>query len=166
MSKDTERKVSKYIGDKVYPNELKEEIFSDIITRLVNGEAISNILNSDKSKYPSAVTFFKWITNDPELKRVYSYAREVLAHKLFDELNEIAKGPKDEADTVVKVQRDRLRTDTIKFYIAKILPKVYGDKIDVTTNGESINIVSLGVGIKPEPQKEDNYIDITDESHK
>ena len=109
------------------------------------------------------MTFFNWLIDDPHKQKLYKYAREVLAHKLFDDLNDIAKGVDIENDTVVKVQRDRLRTDTIKFYISKILPKVYGDKIDVTSNGEAINVLSLGVGIKPGTDNDDNIIDITPE---
>ena len=141
----------------------KDEIFNNIINDLISGETIANALKKN-DEYPTAATFFKWLIQDPQKQSIYKYAREVLAHKLFDELNEIAKGSKDEPDTVVKVQRDRLRTDTIKFYIAKILPKVYGDKIDVTSNGEAINVVSLGVGIKPVSNENKNIIDITPDS--
>lgn len=159
----SENKVAKKTSNEFHDPNYKDEVFNEIINKLIDGETIANVLNSDKQKFPSAVTFFKWLVNDKQKQIVYKYAREVLAHKLFDELNEIAKGSKNEPDTVVKVQRDRLRTDTIKFYIAKILPKVYGDKIDVTTNGESINIVSLGVGIKPGSTDNDNIIDVTHE---
>jgi hypothetical protein len=140
----------------------RDETFTQIINSLIEGETIANTLKSNKD-YPTAATFFNWLIDDPHKQTLYKYAREVLAHKLFDDLNDIAKGVDIENDSVVKVQRDRLRTDTIKFYISKILPKVYGDKIDVTSNGEAINVVSLGVGIKPE-LKEDEYIDITDEN--
>ena len=138
----------------------REQIFTEIINDLIDGETIANTLKK-KDTYPTPATFFNWLIDDPHKQKLYKYAREVLAHKLFDDLNDIAKGVDIDNDSVVKVQRDRLRTDTIKFYISKILPKVYGDKIDVTSNGESINVVSLGVGIKPPEQ--DNTIDITHE---
>ena len=144
-------------------NQIKrDEIFIEIINDLIDGETIANTLKK-KDDYPTAVTFFNWLIDDPHKQKLYKYAREVLAHKLFDDLNDIAKGVDIENDTVVKVQRDRLRTDTIKFYISKILPKVYGDKIDVTSNGEAINVLSLGVGIKPGTDNDDNIIDITPE---
>ena len=81
---------------------------------------------------------------------------------MFDRLIDIAEGDKETPDTVVKVQRDRLLADTVKFYIAKILPKVYGEKIDVTSGGEAINVVSLGVGIAPTQEAPSNYIDVTE----
>jgi hypothetical protein len=148
------------IGDKNFTEQQKHDVFDEIITELVNGKTIADILNS-KKHYPSSAVFFKWLQNDPQLKEVYAYAREVLAHKLFDELIEIARGDSGD-DTICRVQRDRLKTDTIKFYIAKILPKVYGERVDITSNGEAINVLSLGVGIAP-PQEttKQEYIDIT-----
>ena len=158
MSKNKKAQLSKRELNQIK----RDETFLNIINSLIEGETIANTLKSNKD-YPSPATFFNWLIDDPHKQKLYKYAREVLAHKLFDDLNDIAKGVDIENDSVVKVQRDRLRTDTIKFYISKILPKVYGDKIDVTSGGEAVNVVSLGVGIKPEPYKESNFIDITPE---
>jgi hypothetical protein len=36
------------------------------------------------------------------------------------------------------IQRDRLRVDTRKWLMSKMKPKKYGDKTDITTNGEKI----------------------------
>ena len=38
------------------------------------------------------------------------------------------------------VQRSRLRIDTRKWLMAKMNPKVYGDKLDMTTNGNDIGV--------------------------
>ena len=37
------------------------------------------------------------------------------------------------------VQRSRIRIDTRKWIASKLKPKKYGDKVDVTTDGEKIN---------------------------
>lgn len=36
------------------------------------------------------------------------------------------------------MQRSRLRVDTRKFLMAKMKPKKYGDKVDLTSGGEKI----------------------------
>ena len=38
------------------------------------------------------------------------------------------------------VQRSRLRIDTRKWLMSKQNPKVYGDKLDMTTNGNDIGV--------------------------
>ena len=150
---------------KDFTQEDKQNAFDYIINEILNGKGLPDILKNNKeyaNRLPSAVTFFNWLRDTPQLNEVYRYAREVQSHTLFDELLTIAKG-NGNADTVVQVQRDRLITDTMKFYIAKVLPKVYGEKIDLTSGGEAINVVSLGVGIAPAPEAQSTYIDITEE---
>ena len=48
-----------------------------------------------------------------------------------DERMEIADGP---AETVVEVQDKRVRIDTRKWTLSKLLPKTYGDKLDVSAD--------------------------------
>lgn len=151
------------IGRIIRPNftpEQKEIAFATIIERLYKGEALEPILASDPN-LPTAYTFFKWII-DPDYAKVYAYAREVKAHKIFDECLVIADNLEGNEDTIHQVQRDRLRLDARKFYLAKVLPKVYGEKVDITSNGEALNIVSLGVGIAPIQDNKQEYIDITE----
>lgn len=150
------------------PNE-KDEVFETIITELIEGKPIAKILPPSREGFPSAFHFFNFIVKDPTKQRIYQYAREVLAHKLFDDLLTISKGEGSE-DTITKVQRDRLQADVIKWYISKVLPKIYGEKLDVTTNGESVNVISLGVGITPTSNKQietnNEYIDVTVEDER
>jgi hypothetical protein len=42
------------------------------------------------------------------------------------------------------VQRAKLRVDTRKWLMAKMKPKVYGDKLDMTTNGKDLPTPLLG----------------------
>lgn len=143
-----------------YTNESKEKQFIEIIERLYKGEALEPILNSDKINLPTAYTFFKWLL-DPAYAQVYAYAREVKAHKIFDECLAISDNLEQNEDTIAQIQRDRLRLDARKFYLAKVLPKVYGDKVDVTSDGQPLTILSLGVGIAPPVLEDQSYIDVT-----
>ena len=151
----------------IYNDKEKEDAFIYIINELYQGNALNKILDRQKEttiKLPTAYTFFKWLANDTQLSAVYHYAREVKAHKIFDECLVIADNLERNEDTIAQIQRDRLRLDARKFYLAKVLPKVYGDKVDITSNGEAINVLSLGVGIAPpEAATQDtNYIDISE----
>ena len=146
-----------------YSEEEKDIVYTAIINEMLENPntSITNILKANEN-YPVVSTFFNWIDSTPERQKQYARAQEVKAHSFFNELLTTAKGADSDNDTVVKVQRDRLVTDTIKFYIAKVLPKVYGEKVDITSGGEAINVVSLGVGIAPKEDTVD-YIDITEQ---
>ena len=151
-----------------YSDKDKIDAFAHIIEQLYQGKALHNIIDNNTSniQLPTAYTFFKWLANDAQLTAIYHYAREVKAHKIFDECLSIADNLERNEDTIAQIQRDRLRLDARKFYLAKVLPKVYGDKVDITSNGEAVNVLSLGVGIAPPEQQdkgiETNYIDVTE----
>jgi hypothetical protein len=42
-------------------------------------------------------------------------------------------------------QRDRLRVDARKWLLSKMLPKKYGDKLDVTSDGEKMPVVTVNL---------------------
>lgn len=146
-----------------YSDKDKIDAFAHIIEELYKGRALHDIIDNNKTniQLPTAYTFFKWLANDPHLTTVYHYAREVKAHRIFDECLAIADNIEGNNDDMAQIQRDRLRLDARKFYLAKVLPKVYGDKVDVTSNGESITVLSLGAGIAPPESSTVDYIDVT-----
>ena len=58
-------------------------------------------------------------------------AREIGYHKMADDLLDIADNEETEPG---KVARDRLRTDKRQWLLSKALPKIYGDKIELSGN--------------------------------
>lgn len=81
----------------------------------------------------------------------YARAKEDQADYMADEMIEIADDGSNDLMTIVKgeneyeienkevTNRSKLRVDTRKWIAARLKPGKYGDKIDVTTNGESIS---------------------------
>lgn len=63
-----------------------------------------------------------------ELSELYARAREAYAHAKVQQIHEVA-------DTEPDVQRARLKCDNIKWEASKVIPKVYGDKLDVNHGG-------------------------------
>ena len=69
---------------------------------------------------------------------MYALARERRADRMFEELIGIADDSKGDAEVVdrkllinhANVQRDRLRVDTRKFALAKLMPRKYGDHVE------------------------------------
>lgn len=106
---------------------------------------------------PNVSTVFLWFSeSNKELWRQdfidqYTRAKQEAADAMAEDILDIADAPllKDDDAKLVNaaIQRNRLRIDTRKFLMAKMKPKVYGDKFDVTSDGEKIEI-GRGMGIE------------------
>lgn len=103
---------------------------------------------------PKPTTIKKWIREDTKesesdkegFATLYARAKEDQADVLIDEMLEIADDKTDDlistefgnSGNSVAVARARLQVDTRKFIAAKLKPKKYGDKLDLTTDGKEI----------------------------
>lgn len=105
-----------------------------ICKRIEAGKSLRKIVK-DK-KMPCSSTIFNWLLDEDkkDFLEHYEKAKNIQAENMFDELLEIAdeKG-KD-------VMRARLRVDTRKWYLSKVLPKKFGESLDVTSGGKPIPI--------------------------
>lgn len=128
-----------------YTPEQKEKIFNTIFDTIENGKSLRYAL----SQIPlSSKTFFEWIDNDEEKVKQYARVTELRAEALLDEMFDIVDETSHDTITTDKgqeipngewMQRSRLRYDARKWLVSKLNPKKYGDKLDVTTDGEKIN---------------------------
>jgi hypothetical protein len=131
------------------PTIYTDDLGTKICTRIANGESIRTMVKG--KDMPSSSTIFRWLL-DEEYKSFweqYEKARNIQAELMFEELIEIADAK--EAD----VMRDRLRVDTRKWYLSKIVPKKYGDKVDVTSGGKPMPLLNLNV-LRDDSNKEDS----------
>lgn len=105
-----------------------------------------------KPDRPSLVTVYRWLRSHPEFAVNYTRAREDQAETLAEEIIEISD--EDNADAYIEtradgtqfakidgqaVQRSKLRVDSRKWVAAKLKPKKFGDKLDITSNNEHVN---------------------------
>lgn len=116
-----------------------EELFDNICERIADGESLSAICRNEDM--PNAATVFRWLGNDADLSDRYARARETQADNFVDEIVAIA----DEAEDA---QLARLQIDARKWVAGKMRPKKYGDKIDVTSDGEKLEFPSISVGFR------------------
>jgi len=81
---------------------------------------------------PCRATIHNWLleANKKEFLDNYKEAINIRTENMFDELIDVAKTGCDD------VQRDRLVIDTQKWYLSKVMPKKYGDKLDLTSDGK------------------------------
>lgn len=133
-----------------YSDDEKEVVFNSIISDIENGASLRSCLRKENA--PSSSTFFIWIDESEEKSKRYERAIELRAEYLFDELFEIADKQSEDVSTdkdgnrIVNpniVQRNRLQIDVRKWALSKMIPRKYGDKLDVTQETKQITEIVL-----------------------
>lgn len=129
-----------------------DELATTICTRIASGESLRSICKDDSMPAISSVMLWLVDGKHEAFSEQYANARRIQAEVLADELFDISddgsndwmeRNDKDgEPGYVINgehVQRSRLRLDTRKWYLSKVLPK-FADKqqIDHTTKGEKL----------------------------
>lgn len=133
-----------------YNKELADKICSEIAT---SHKSLRKICKQEKI---SVQAVLNWLNDEtkPEFLAQYTRAREAQADFLADEMLEVAlrRTGDDKAFVGInRIQRDRVIIDTMKFIASKLKPKKYGDKMDLTTDGEKINNVKVEVYTSQSP---------------
>lgn len=132
------------------PHSYTPEVGKAICKRISAGESLRKICRDPEM--PGASTVFDWLYEGVseegrrELKdfsEQYAQARETQAELMFEEINEIADDAVsqvrgDDKSDSARVQAYKLRVDARKWTLSKMLPKKYGDKLDVTSGGKVI----------------------------
>lgn len=119
-----------------YTKKQIESIFTKICQRISEGEALRNIINKDDTF--SSTVFYETI-KDKEKNKQYARVCEERAEKIFEEILEIAD---KQGEDVVKtedgeyinyniINRNRLQIDSRKWILSKMMPKKYGDKVEI-----------------------------------
>ena len=132
----------------MYSESQKTEIIAEICERISKGESLRSVLRSENM--PALPTFFEWIDNNKDFANQYARATELRAETIFEDIlnisdstdNDIIELPDgSEVTNHHVINRDRLRVDSRKWMLSKMMPKKYGEKLDIdhTTKGNEIN---------------------------
>jgi hypothetical protein len=133
------------ISTKQFDEDEKKAIIDDAIDSIANGYSLLRYCTENNLPL---TTIRSWLVNDDNSDR-YARARDVRAEKIFEEMLTIADTEftttkqvmADDKLTVITedhVQHRKLQVDTRKWILARMAPKKYGDKLDVTTGGDKI----------------------------
>jgi hypothetical protein len=99
-------------------------------------------------------SFFEFKKTSDDYENQYTRSKNTQLDNIADEIIDIADDGSNDFMTIVKgnqeyeiqnkewVNRSRLRVDSRKWLLSKLNPKKYGDKLDLTTDGDKINIPS------------------------
>ena len=119
-----------------------KDVADAVCIRLSQGESLRSICEDDR--FPTETTIRNWALDDVQgFASQYTRAREIGYQCMADEIIEISD---DSSNDVLKsetgerlnaefVARSRLRVDSRKWMLSKMLPKVYGDKLELEHKG-------------------------------
>ena len=139
-----------------YTEEEKNKIFDKIIEDICNGLPVRQILKADDM--PSFHHLLKWIEARPEWGERYARAKQESADFDADNVNYIAelclRGKVDPANA-----RDAI--DAYKWSAGKKKPKKYGDKLDLTSDGEALKSPTYIINVieTPEIANDDKHLE-------
>ena len=126
------------------PSKYTKEIAETICLRLSEGKTLRSICRDDET-LPAESTVRNWaLTNLNGFFAQYAQARDIGLDAMVDDMLDIA----DETSMDTKlingnetpnnewISRSRLRIDTRKWYVSKLAPKRYGDKLTQETKDD------------------------------
>lgn len=141
------------------------EIGAKICELLATGKSLRAICR-ENSDLPTEATVRKWVIADAEFATHYTRARDLGLDCLADEIIEIAdtqeEGVRVETgrEGTKEVREDmlghrRLKVDTRKWYLSKLAPKRYGDRLELDGKVDARLTVVSGV---PEASNVDDLV--------
>jgi hypothetical protein len=109
------------------PSGYNDEIASEIVERLSNGEPMKTICKDDHM--PHYITVLRWQRANVEFGNLTARAKADGTHALADQCLEIADDP------MIDPQNKRIMVDTRIRLIGKWNSRAYGDKVEVENTG-------------------------------
>jgi hypothetical protein len=131
-------------------SDYSEELAQAICSRLAEGASLRQICASQDM--PDSVTVLRWLDQHSTFRQQYARAREVQAEHWADEIIEIADNAvndweereRKDGTTSMAVRHDhisraKLRIDTRKWLMSRLVPKKYGDTREMAGKEEEVS---------------------------
>jgi hypothetical protein len=128
------------------PVTYSKEVGDKVCARLATGESLRSICRDEDM--PPESTVREWVIDDREgFAAQYARSRDIGLDSLADEIVEIADTPqlgvktkigedgKTETTEGDMIEHRRLRVDSRKWYLSKVAPKRYGDRVTQEVTG-------------------------------
>ena len=124
------------------PPVYSSDVWKSIFDRVGGGSSLTTALKETGLSYTHA---YRLMDADPKLAEAYERAKKDRASRMAEEIIELADAPIPEhlqgVEISAWVNQKRLQVDARKWVAAKLRPKVYGDKIDVSVRDERISVI-------------------------
>ena len=137
------------------PTIYSDELATTICARIASGESVRSICQDDDMPVKSTVMLWLIDGEHQFFSDQYAKARQIQAETLADELFDIAddgtndwmkRAGKDGEEAYIlngeAVARSRLRVDTRKWFLSKVLPKFADKPAEADTSGKLVDAIS------------------------
>jgi hypothetical protein len=109
---------------------LDQSAFEAICIELMNGKSLTSVLK--QPGMPSRYSLTKLLAEDEEKRKKFEDARNIgyqfMFDEILDEMNDTSQDVVGGRGNAAAVNRSRLKVETLKWALARMLPKLYGDK--------------------------------------
>jgi hypothetical protein len=119
------------------PSTFTQEIAREICSRLAQGQSLRTVCADEDM--PAKSTVFRWMQDHDGFRDQYVRAKgegsDAIAEQMFDIADEEPPLREDGSVDPGFIAYAKHRTETRKWYLARIAPKRFGDKIEQTLVG-------------------------------
>lgn len=129
------------------PSTFTPALGDEICQRMAEGETLTEICRSEGM--PAFASVHRWADRHAEFGEAFARAREAQAHRWAEEVIEISDDSRNDwitrqtergEEIMVNhehISRSKLRVDSRKWLLAKVLPRIYGEKVEVAGSAEN-----------------------------
>lgn len=130
------------------PTKFTQELADAVCEQIAQGKSMRTVCAPDEM--PAIATLFRWLREYESFREQYARATEERTEAMAEDILDIADDGSNDLMTIQKgdmtyeienkevTNRSRLRVDTRKWLMAKMKPKKYGDKLDLTSDGKAL----------------------------
>lgn len=126
------------------PSDFTQELADLICEEIALGASMRTVCKAEDR--PAISTVFRWIRENETFQKQYARACEERTEAMAEYMLDISDDGRNDwmssrGGYIVNreaTERSKLRIETRKWLMAKMKPKKYGEKIDVTSGGERI----------------------------
>ncbi len=128
------------------PTKYTKELADKLCHELSLGKSMRTVCASDDM--PDMSSVFAWLRKNDKFLKQYERSKDEGADALNEEiliLGDRAIEHAEEADVKASnavVSAYKLKADNLKWYMSKVKPKKYGDKLDVTSGNKPIPLLN------------------------
>lgn len=140
------------------PDTYTPEMGARICAEIIGGKSVRSLCEQDWA--PHRHTVLNWLTSHPDFVVMYNVAVVERAEGYAEEIVEIADNATNDWMAAndpenpgwklngEHVQRSKLRLDARKWICAKMKPKKYGEKVDLTHAGPEGGAIPLSLSVE------------------
>lgn len=152
-AKKKEQKVEQKALPVGRPSKYSLEIAEYICEQIGTTDKGLSTLAKEDAMFPPVSSIMRWLKEHEEFRELYARAKEMQADLLADQIIEISNTPVEgvtkkttqnqfgtfqEITIGDAIAHRRLQVDARKWKASKLAPQKFGDKIDITTQGEKL----------------------------